>query len=78
MYGIIGAVCSHSVPLKGTFMDMHGPEQFVYYYYLVLLKHVVKACPSIRDVYVDFACRLKVVFLVLFYLFWGPTSQKQA
>lgn len=60
VHGIIGAVCSHCFPLKGMFMDMHGPEQFVYY--LILLKHMVKACPSVRDVYVDFACRLKVTW----------------
>jgi hypothetical protein len=40
------------------FMDMHGPEQFIYY--LIMLKYMIWACPSVRDVYVDFACRLKV------------------
>lgn len=60
LHGIVGGVCSHSVPLKGMFVDMHGPEQFVYY--LVLLKHLIKACVTsgvpVKDVYVDFACRL--------------------
>ena len=60
VHGMVGGVCSHSFPLRGVFMDMHGPEQFVYY--LVLLSHLIKACPSVRDVYVDFACRLSVTW----------------
>jgi hypothetical protein len=58
--GIVGFVCSHSCPLTGMFVDMKTPEQFIYY--LVLLKHLVKLCVQssvhLRDVYVDFACRL--------------------
>jgi hypothetical protein len=60
VHGLVGGVCSHSFPLRGVFVDMHGPEQFVYY--LVLLKFLVKAGCSIRDVYVDFACRLSVTW----------------
>ena len=55
VHGMVGAVCSHCNPLRGMFMDMHGSEQFIYY--LVLLVALIKACPDIRDVYVDFACR---------------------
>ena len=58
--GVIGGVCPHGFPLLGLFIDMHGPEQFVYY--LVYLKWLVKACTaegvSIQDVYVDFGCKL--------------------
>ena len=39
---------------------MWGPEQFIYY--LVLLKWLVKSCVAagikVKDIYVDFACRL--------------------
>ena len=42
-------------------MDMHGPEQFVYY--LILFKRLVQRCNgagiTVRDMYVDFNCRLK-------------------
>lgn len=60
VHGIVGGVCSHGFPLKGLFMDMHGPEQFVYY--LILLKCLIKSCPAVSDVYVDFACRLKITW----------------
>lgn len=39
IHGMVGAVCTHTIPLRGAFIDMHGPEQFAYY--LVLLKHLV-------------------------------------
>lgn len=60
VHGMVGAVCSHCNPLRGMFMDMHGSEQFIYY--LVLLVALIKACPALRDVYVDFACRLAVTW----------------
>ena len=60
VHGMIGGVCPHGFPLLGLFIDMHGPEQFVYY--LVYLKWLVKGCHaavvSIRDIYVDFGCKL--------------------
>ena len=60
VHGVVGGVCPHGLPLRGLFMDMHGPEQFVYY--LVLLKHLVLRCTAtgvkLQDIYVDFACRL--------------------
>lgn len=30
-HGIVGAVCTHCVPLEGTYCDLRGPENFVYY-----------------------------------------------
>lgn len=60
VHGVVGGVCSHGIPLKGMFIDMHGPEQFIYY--LVMLKTLLKHCPTIKAVYVDFACRLKVTW----------------
>ena len=37
VHGVVGGVCHHGIPLRGMFVDMHGPEQFIYY--LVLFKH---------------------------------------
>lgn len=60
IHGMVGAVCTHTIPVRHTFMDMRGPEQFIYY--LVLLFHlvtmVVQANMLLGDVYIDFACRL--------------------
>jgi hypothetical protein len=56
-HGIVGGTCSHTIPLRGGFLDMRGPEQFVYY--LILLKYLAEkaGCP-VHHVYIDFACRL--------------------
>lgn len=62
--GVVGCVCHHGVPVRGLFMDMRGPEQFVYY--LVLLKWLSRWCTArgiaIRDVYIDFACQFRKTF----------------
>ncbi len=34
--GCVGACCTHSVPLRGCFVDMHGPEQFIYYLLIIV------------------------------------------
>lgn len=31
VHGMIGCVCIHGIPLLGTFCDLRGPENFVYY-----------------------------------------------
>jgi hypothetical protein len=58
--GIVGATCLHCIPLLGAFMDMHGPEQFIYF--LILLAYLCRWAAthnvSIRDVYIDVGCRL--------------------
>jgi hypothetical protein len=56
-HGLVGGTCSHCSPLRGGFLDMRGPEQFVYY--LILLKYLAEkaGCP-VHHVYIDFACRL--------------------
>lgn len=58
--GVVGGVCSHGIPLKGLFVDMHAAEQFIYY--LVIFCHLLRLClekgVAVRDVYVDFGCRL--------------------
>lgn len=46
IYGIVGAVCTHTVPLRGCFLDMHGPEQFSYY--LIMLKHLITAVSGLQ------------------------------
>jgi len=60
VHGVGGAVCNHGFAILGSFMDLWGPEQFVYY--LVLLKWLIKGCVEagipLGDVYVDFGCRL--------------------
>ena len=58
--GMVGGVCSHCVPLKGAFIDMHGSEQFIYY--LIIITALVSSCPNLGFVYVDFACRLSVTW----------------
>lgn len=37
--GMLGGVCTHSVPLPGSFLDMLTHENFTYY--LILLEHIV-------------------------------------
>jgi hypothetical protein len=57
IYGLVGGCCSHNVPLRGCFMDMRSPEQFVYY--LIFLLHLATATAgAVKHVYIDFACRL--------------------
>ena len=60
VHGVVSGVCAHSIPLRGTAVDMHGPEQFVYY--LIIIAHLVNTCKALRYVYVDFACRLSVTW----------------
>ena len=71
VHGVVGGVCHHGIPLRGMFVDMHGPEQFIYY--LVLFKHLVMRCYAsgvkVHDIYVDFACRLVKT--------WGRFLEKQ-
>jgi hypothetical protein len=56
-HGIVGGVCSHNVPLRGCFMDMPTPEQFVYYL-LLLVQLATGTAGAVKHVYIDFACRL--------------------
>lgn len=58
VYGVVGFVCSHGVPVRGAFADMRTPEQYAYY--IIILMWLLMLCTSIKDVYVDFACKLKV------------------
>jgi hypothetical protein len=57
IHGVCGAVCMHTIPLRGVFCDMRTPEQFCYYLYM--LEHIVRARPDIKDVYMDFGCRIR-------------------
>lgn len=60
IHGLVGGVCAHTVPLLGGFIDMRTPEQFVYY--LILLTFMVTHVPQLRDVYIDFGCRLSITW----------------
>lgn len=65
-YGLSAAACQHVVPLIGLCSDMFTPEQFVYH--LTQLMHVCQQRPDLKDVYIDFACRLVKV------RHWAPSS----
>lgn len=57
IHGVVGAVCTHGVPLRESFVDLYVPECFSYY--LIILTHIlVAAMGAIKTVYIDFACRL--------------------
>lgn len=53
----MGAVCAHGIPVLGSFCDLYTPEQFVYY--IKVLEATLLSAPCIKDVYMDFACKLK-------------------
>jgi hypothetical protein len=59
--GVIGTVCAHTVPVRGGFADMLVYE--CYSFYIVMLVSLLKrlgARPcTVRDVFVDFACKLE-------------------
>ena len=61
IFGVVGAVCSHTIPLEKTFIDMFTPEQFMFY--IVMLKLLIGgAGVPIRDIYIDFACRFGITW----------------
>lgn len=60
MYGVMGKVCMHDIPVNGSFTDMPSPEQWVYY--LVGFEALLRARPDISDGYVDFACKLAITW----------------
>lgn len=53
-------VCMHGIPLLGLFCNMPTPEQFLYY--LLILKILVEQGCPVKDVYIDFACKVKVTW----------------
>lgn len=57
IHGVCGAVCMHTVPVRGAFCDMRTPEQFAYYLYL--LHYLVQERPDLTDVYIDFGCQIR-------------------
>ena len=34
--GLIGAVCAHTIPVRGSFLDMRFPEQFIHYLLIII------------------------------------------
>jgi hypothetical protein len=60
VHGVVGVVCTHGIPVRGGFCDMLTPE--IFSYYLILLHCIIARAQRIRDVYVDFACKLRVTW----------------
>jgi len=61
IYGVVGASCVHGVAVRKSFMDLHSPENFSYY--LIMLWLVLLAAGGrVRDVYIDFGCRLGITW----------------
>ena len=60
IFGVVGMVCMHGIPLLGLFCNMPTPEQFLYY--LLILKILVEQGCPVKDVYIDFACKVKVTW----------------
>jgi len=56
VYGVVGWVCAHGMPLVGMFCDMPTSEMFCYY--IIGLHRLLRLRPGQMHVYVDFACRL--------------------
>eukprot|EP00967_Tisochrysis_lutea_P013292 scaffold14837_cov32-Tisochrysis_lutea.AAC.1 len=57
IFGVVGMVCMHGIPLLGLFCNMPTPEQFLYY--LLILKILLEQGCPVNDVYIDFACKVK-------------------
>jgi hypothetical protein len=57
-HGIVGAVCRHGTPLRGCFVDMPAPEQFCYYFFMLI--YLLRRRPDLLlgFFYVDIGCRL--------------------
>ena len=55
--GLMGMVCSHSIPVLGGFVGMVTPEQ--HEYYKRAFEYLLRNCPEVRTVYLDLACRFK-------------------
>ena len=45
VYGVVGAVCAHTIPVVGSFMDLLTPEQYVYY--IILLTWILLVAPQV-------------------------------
>ncbi|GIL61146.1 hypothetical protein Vafri_15552 [Volvox africanus] len=57
IHGVCGAVCMHTVPLRGLFCDLRTSEQFSYY--LHMLEYLIRQRHDLQDVYIDFGCRIR-------------------
>jgi hypothetical protein len=58
VYGVVGTVCAHGVPVRFGTVDMVTPECFPYY--ILLLFNLLLRLPHVQYVFVDFACQLRV------------------
>jgi len=71
VHGMLGAVCIHDIPVLGTFCDLRGPENFVYYLVSIDSTHTG---PSLRFV-CHFQCHVKPLITMIFRLYAPPFLQ---
>ncbi len=57
VHGLVGAVCTHGVPVRGSFIDLRTHEAFSYY--IIMFATLTPLLHTVRDIYVDFGCRLQ-------------------
>eukprot|EP00983_Pelagomonas_calceolata_P008896 288793-Pelagomonas_calceolata.AAC.1 len=74
IFGVVGMVCMHGIPLLGLFCNMPTPEQFLYY--LLILKILLEQGCPVNDVYIDFACKVKVTWK-RFYETWDDSALRE-
>jgi len=61
IFGLLGISCVHGTAGRGSFIDLLSPENFSYY--LIMLWCILLSCGTIRDVYIDFGCRLAITWV---------------
>ncbi|KAF5829013.1 hypothetical protein DUNSADRAFT_16713 [Dunaliella salina] len=54
--GLLGCTCAHGFAIPNYFCNLPRAEKYTFY--MVLLKYMVQECPSLKNVYIDFGCRL--------------------
>jgi Kyakuja-Dileera-Zisupton transposase len=60
VHGIVGMACSHGVPVRQSYVNMLTPENFGMY--LLIFSSILPRLRTVRDVYVDFGCKLRVTW----------------
>lgn len=62
VHGMLGACCMHGFPVVGSCVDLPAPEN--YSIYLVMLRNVLVAARGrVKDIYIDFGCRISKTWL---------------
>jgi len=57
---IVGAICSHGIPLRGGFINSTRPEHFGLYVWLIRMR--ILPFRAIWDLYIDFNCKFAAHF----------------